>query len=148
MVLVAGLAIFLALYVDDWGRDFTTTEAVIAAGSADRSLRPLRSERSVRELVLAVRGAARRIRNWEYIGEARDEEAVSVLFERTQRLFRFKDDITIRIVDRGDHRLVTGVSASRWGYGDLGRNPRNLRRLLAELRAVLDGAGSLPGDLG
>jgi len=140
----AGLLLFLVFYIDDWGRDFTTNEAFVTPQSTDPGLRALRSERPLEEMVLAIRGAGRRIRNWKYIGEARDEAAVSLLFERTARVLRFTDDITIRVEDRGDHRLVTGVSKSRMGYGDLGRNPKNLRRLLSELEDVLDGAGSLP----
>jgi len=136
----AGLLAIVALQVDDWGRDLRSHEAAIHEGATDARLRPLRSERPTDQLVLAVRAAAKRIRDWEYTGEARDGGTVSILFVRTLRLLRIQDDIVIRIEDRGDHRLVTGISTSRLELADLGRNPRNLRRLLSELRAVLAGA--------
>ena len=78
--------------------------------------------------------------NIEIVGEASDGDSTLVMFVRTSRLFRFKDDITMRIEDQGRERVVTGESRSRVGKGDLGQNPRNLRRLMTELRAVLDGA--------
>jgi hypothetical protein len=139
-VALALLIFFFFFYVDDWGRDFVKNYAVISEFSADPELRPLISDRPSAELVEAVTGAARRIRNWEYAGEASDGEGTLIMFVRTSRLFRFKDDITMRIEDRGRERVVTGESRSRIGKGDLGQNPRNLRRVMAELRAVLDGA--------
>ena len=136
---VAALLLFVGLTVDDWGRDLTSHSAEISTVAVDDSLRPLTSIRSTDDVAEAVRWAARRIRNWEDIGEAEDGAATLLLFVRTHRLLRIKDDVTIRIEDRDGRRVVTGESISRLAIGDLGRNPRNLRRLLAELRAVLDG---------
>lgn len=138
MVLVVAVAFFV-LYIDDWGRDFTSNHAEISDLSLDETLRPLTSQRSAEDLVLAVKWAARRIRNWEYIGDAEDGKATMIIFVRTHRLLRFKDDITIRVEDRGTERVITGESRSRLGLGDLGRNPRNLRRILDELRSILAG---------
>ena len=138
---VAALLLFLLLYIDDWSRDFTSSEAFIASDAKDPDLHPLRSERSTTELIEGVRAAAGRIRNWEQVGEASDGNVARVLFVRTSRLTRLKDDIVIRIEDLGDRREVTGESRSRFRVvGDLGGNPSNLRRFLAELRDVLDGA--------
>ena len=134
------LAAFLFGYVDDWSRDFTTNGASIAHDATDPTLRPLDSNRSTADLLEGVRRAAGRIRNWEYVGEAGDGNTVRVLFVRTSRIWRFKDDVVIRIEDLGNRRVVTGESISRFGIGDLGQNPRTLRRFLAELRAVLAGA--------
>jgi uncharacterized protein (DUF1499 family) len=134
------LAAFLFGYVDDWSRDFTTNEAFIEHDAADPTLRPLESDRSTADLLEGVRRAAGRIRNWKYVGEAGDGNTVRVIFVRTSRIWRFKDDVVIRIEDLGDRRVVTGESRSRFGIGDLGQNPRTLRRFLAELRAVLTGA--------
>jgi hypothetical protein len=139
-VVLALLVFFFFFYVDDWSRDFMNNYAVISEFSADPELRPLISDRTSAELVEALTGGARRIRNWEYAGEASDGDSTLVMFVRTSRLFRFKDDITMRIEDQGRERVVTGESRSRVGKGDLGQNPRNLRRLMTELRAVLDGA--------
>jgi len=140
---VAALLLFLLLSIDDWSRDFTSSEAFIASDAKNPALHPLRSERSTAELVEGARAAAGRIRNWEYVGEASDGNVARVLFLRTSRLTRLKDDIVIRIEDLGDRRQVTGESRSRFRViGDLGGNPSNLRRFLDELRDVLDGAVS------
>jgi len=136
--------VVLFLYIDDWGRDFIRNEASISEQAEDETLRPLTStSRSQDEMIEAVKMGARRIRNWSYIGEAEDGDTMLITFERTNRLLRFTDDITIRIEDRDGTRVVTGESHSRIGIGDLGRNPRNLRRLLHEMRTVLDGAARI-----
>ena len=137
MAIACGL--FLFFYIDDWGRDFSTNHAEISVLSLDESLKPFESNRSTEELVEAVTWAAHRIRSWEYVGEVGDGKTTRLIFVRTNRLFRFKDDITVAIEDQGARRVVTAESRSRIGWGDLGRNPRNLRLLLAELRAVLAG---------
>jgi len=142
LVVVAGLIVFFLLYIDDWSRDFTTNEAFITEDSADRSLRAPQYTLTTTEMIEAVRSAAGRIRNWEYVGEAGDGESVQLLFLRTSRILRFKDDVIIRIERRGGRSVVTGESRSRIGFGDLGQNPRTLRRFLAELQDVW--AGSEP----
>jgi hypothetical protein len=141
---VVGIAVFLFFFIDDWGRDFITNEAFISADNPDPTLRPLLSARSSTQMAEAVKMAARRIRNWSYVGESRHGTTTSILFVRRNRVLRFADDVTIHVQDRGSQRVVVGESRSRIGFGDLGRNPRNLRRLLDELRTVLDGASGAP----
>ena len=60
------------------------------------------------------------------------------MFERTGRLWQVKDDIVLRLEERGAGCRLTGESRSRIEFGDLGQNPRNLRRILAELAVVLE----------
>jgi len=139
VLVLAALVGFVVLSVDDWSRDLTAHQAEISALALDDSLRPISSTRSTDDVVEAVRWAGRRIRNWEHRGEVENDDETLVLFVRTNRLLRIKDDITIRVKNHGDRREVSGESVSRLAVGDLGRNPRNLRRLLAELRAVLEG---------
>jgi uncharacterized protein (DUF1499 family) len=140
-LIFAALAVaFLAIQVEDWGRDLTEHEARIAGSAADPGLRPLQLDRPVDEVVLAVRMAARRMPDWQYVGEARDGAITTLVFERRGRLIRVTDDIEIQIEERGGWRVVSGESRSRLALGDLGRNPRNLRRLLQELRAVIRGS--------
>ena len=69
------------------------------------------------------------------------DDSTMVVFERTGRVWRLKDDIILRVEDQGDRCRLGGESRSRISYGDLGQNPRNLRRILAELRIVLDNRG-------
>jgi hypothetical protein len=141
----AGVALiaWLVLTIDDWGRDFVASHAEIAEDSRE-GLEPLVSQRPSRQLEQAVRWAARRIGNWKLVGTAGDGPTRSLLFVRTNRLLRTKDDIVVNIEDRGPERVVTATSTSRLHVGDLGRNTRNLRRLLGELRDVLDGAARNP----
>lgn len=142
-VLAAAVVLLVVFSVDDWSRDFTASAASITADASDPTLRSRVYDRSAEELVAAVRQAASRIRSWEYVGDTEDGNTTLILFVRAGRIWRFKDDVVIRVDDLGGQRVLTGESRSRIGVGDLGRNPRNLRRLLAELDDVL--AGAAPG---
>jgi hypothetical protein len=143
---VAALAVFLMLNIDDWGRDFVGTRARIADDSTE-ALQPLVSPRSSDELEHAIWWAAKRIGSWEFVGTAGGENNRTLLFVRQSPLLRLRDDIVVRIEDRGNERVVTALSVARLKVGDLGRNPRNLRRLLTELRDVLDGAAPRPAPI-
>jgi len=94
-----------------------------------------------------VRWAGRRIGGFQHVGDsfAGDGEA-TVLFSATSPLLRLKDGVVVHIVDEGRQRIVSASSGTRnpLPIGDLGRNPRNLRRLLTELRDVLEGAARQP----
>jgi uncharacterized protein (DUF1499 family) len=48
---------------------------------------------------------------------------------RRTRVFRFVDDITIQLTEEAGGTRVDAESKSRFGKGDLGQNPRNLREL-------------------
>ena len=139
--IVALSLLALIVTIDDWSRDFTTNYSVMAETSEDPDLRPILLERPADEVVVAIQEAADRIKSWEFIGAARMENSTMVVFERTSRVWRFKDDIILRVEDLGDRCRLGGESRSRIGYGDLGQNPRNLRRILAELQIVLDDRG-------
>ena len=142
LLIAAGLAfVWLFFTVDDWGRDLVSHEAAIVESAEDPGLRPLTTTRTSLEMTEAVKMAARRIRNWHYVGDATEGNSHVLFFVRTNRLLRLKDDVTIRIEDTGPRRQVTGASVGRLAIGDLGRNPRNLRRLFDELRLVLQGSG-------
>jgi len=134
---ILGLVALFAL-VDDPRRDFFEYRAALREDAADPLLRPMVFDRPAAELIEATRDAARRIKNLDYIGTARVDNASTVVFERTSRWLRFKDDIIIRVEDLGSRCRVTGESRSRQEFGDLGRNPRNLRRIVSELFVVLD----------
>jgi len=137
----------VALTIDDWGRDFTGTFAEISDDAPQSDLRPFATRRSTAELAEAVRWAALRIKDWEHVGDSTVDEATTLLFVRTSRILRFTDDIIVRIEDRGTNRVLTATSVARSSWGDLGRNPRNLRRLLVELQDVLDGSSNDPAPL-
>ncbi len=53
-------------------------------------------------------------------------EAGEIRAEATSRLFRFVDDVTVRVRAEGDQTVVSVRSASRVGKGDFGQNARNI----------------------
>ena len=57
----------------------------------------------------------------------------------TTRLWRFKDDVTIRVDPEGEGSVVNIHSQSRIGKGDFGANARRIRQFQAELAARLPG---------
>ena len=75
---------------------------------------------------------------WTLAAEETEGTATVLRFVRTSRLFRFKDDVTVRIDEQADGCLITAVSRSRLGKGDLGQNRRNLRVLLNAVRMRLE----------
>jgi hypothetical protein len=138
-VVVIVAAGWLGATVDDWSRDFEENHAEIGDDSTDPTLRPLRSERSAADLAEGLKWAARRIGTWELTGTSQDGNTTVVTFVRRAWFLGPATDVTLRIEDHGRRRVITGESRSRNGFGDLGQNPRNLRRILGELQAVLQG---------
>jgi uncharacterized protein (DUF1499 family) len=130
----AGTFTAVAVQVDDWGRDLRTTVARTDSAAEDPLLRPLVTRASLDEVAEAVRGTVAELPRWRLAEQARDDGGLTLRCERTSRLFRFTDDVVVRIEDRGSDRLVSAVSRSRVGRGDLGQNPRNLKQLFRALR--------------
>ena len=135
--IAVGVLAALFVTIDDWSRDFTTNYVVMSESAQDPTLRPFIVEFPADELAQATRQAALRIKNWEFVGQAKMDNTTMVVFERTSRVWKFKDDIIIRVEDLNGRSRVSGESRSRLGYGDLGQNPRNLRRILSELQTIL-----------
>ena len=112
----------------------------------------LRSARTARtypvgpeELRAVVGRAVERLPRWTLGGSGEDE--LHAVCE--SRLFRFKDDLRIRLTPRSEDALEApphGVraefeSASRVGVWDLGQNKRNLRKLLGAVDQELGAKG-------
>jgi uncharacterized protein (DUF1499 family) len=72
--------------------------------------------------------------NWSL--ESREQSGDSLQLHLTHRtkLFRFVDDIHVRLTDIHDGTRVDAESKSRIGKADLGQNPKNLRELSQGLR--------------
>ena len=134
----ATLVLSLLLQVDNWKRDLFHNEAETSDDASDPVLRPVRIDQPLEQVVEAVRAVANDLRGWEFVDQRWDDEGTLLHFVRITPVFRFRDDITIRIVaaSRGGSE-VHAHSASRLGMGDLGQNPRNLKELLVPLREVL-----------
>jgi uncharacterized protein (DUF1499 family) len=87
------------------------------------------------ETVLALVGGG--LRGWTLV-EA-DDVAGRIRAEARTLLFRFTDDVEIRVrLDRDAQTRVDLVSASRVGKADLGVNARRIRRFLRCLDRELD----------
>lgn len=136
-----GLGLGALAQVDDWRRDLHVNWARTAPDASDERLRPLRSTRGQEELAGVVEEVARGLPGWRVAGRETSDGALVVRLVRTTRLLRFSDDVTVRIVDEGQARLLTAESRSRVGKGDLGQNPRNLKALLGGVRARLGRGG-------
>lgn len=138
----------LLLSIDDWSRDWVAYAAEIPEDGSTGATKPLVSTRPTEQLVEAVRWAAARVGGFEFVGTTTEGALTTVSLVRTTRPFGLRDDVTVRIRDLGARRIVTGTSVSRLHVGDLGRNPRNLRRILAEVDAVLENAARDPAPFG
>lgn len=87
------------------------------------------------ELARAIESAVEKLPSWTLEG-SQDGTIHAV---RRTRIFRFKDDVTVRISERDAGSEATFESASRVGKGDLGQNPRNLQQLLEAVNEELTG---------
>jgi len=135
---------YVLLGIDDWKRDWVEHEATVAFEASNRHVaRALMelpshpSHVSAAEWSTAVQWAGKRIKNLEFQGEASDGDTRILKFVRTHRLLRLKDDVTVRIASTGREYTIETHSAARLHVGDLGRNPRTIRRLYAELEDVV-----------
>lgn len=142
--LVAVLALgclVVALQVDDWRRDLVVNVAETDPAHPDPLLRPGTVALSVPDAVALVEGAVGALPRWQVMRVTARPTSAELSLERTSRLFRFRDDVTVWIERRKGASVIRARSASRVGRGDLGQNPRNLRQLM---QAIRDRAGSAP----
>ncbi len=72
---------------------------------------------------------------WQLVGSGSGKAGTAIHAIRTTRLFRFQDDVTVRIEPLGKGTLVNVRSASRVGKIDFGQNARNIEELFAALDA-------------
>jgi uncharacterized protein (DUF1499 family) len=88
------------------------------------------------EALARVEAAVRSLPRWRV--EAVDAAAGALTATRRTRLFRFVDDVTVRLEGVGSGTRVHVRSKARVGVGDLGQNRRNVRELFAALAATGD----------
>ncbi len=87
----------------------------------------------------AILHAVHALPNWAIISYDKDRGEVRA--EATTSLFRFVDDVEIRVQSKAEGKqgvLVEVRSASRVGKGDFGQNARNIRKLFEEIKRQLD----------
>jgi uncharacterized protein (DUF1499 family) len=75
--------------------------------------------------------AVNRLPRWSLITS--HPERGEIRAEARTRVFRFVDDILIRVGQQDGGTVVSVRSASRVGRGDFGQNARNIRALFEEL---------------
>jgi uncharacterized protein (DUF1499 family) len=78
-----------------------------------------------------VEAAVRTLPRWAVVST--DVANGTVHATRTTRLWRFVDDITLRLEPTPTGTRLHARSQSRVGKGDLGQNRRNLRQLFAAI---------------
>jgi len=81
----------------------------------------------------AVRDALEGRPGWTVQGSGQGPGGVALSAVHETRVFRFKDDVTVKIRRKGGRTVVSVRSASRIGEWDFGQNARNIRELLAAL---------------
>ena len=135
---------YILIGIDDWGRDWVEHEAELPFEPMNRHVARALAEPPSRpghvtlaEWSDAVQWAGKRIKNLEFAGEASDGDTHILKFVRTHRLLRLKDDVTVRIASNGREHSIETHAAARLHVGDLGRNPRTIRRLYAELEDIV-----------
>ncbi len=89
----------------------------------------------------AVLHAVQRLPRWSLV--AYQPETGEVRAQATSRLFKFKDDVLIRIAHGEGGVAVNVRSASRVGRGDFGQNARNVRAFFEALEQEMQRPQSL-----
>lgn len=92
---------------------------------------PLELSMSPTEAFAHVEATIRHLSRWQV--EQVEPDTATIRATRRSRLFRFVDDVTIRIEPVGDKSRIHARSQSRLGKGDLGQNRRNLIELFQSL---------------
>jgi uncharacterized protein (DUF1499 family) len=100
----------------------------------DPALAPVDLAQSPAELMQRVEAAVRSLPRWQVA----TVDPVAGILKATRRtlIFRFVDDVTVRLEPTGTGTRVHARSQSRVGKGDLGQNRRNLLELFGRLREV------------
>jgi uncharacterized protein (DUF1499 family) len=89
---------------------------------------PLPPAEALAQIESAIRGLPR----WRV--ETIDAAAGTITATRRTRIFRFTDDVTIRLEPIASGTRIHARSQSRVGKGDFGQNRRNVMELFAALR--------------
>jgi len=74
---------------------------------------------------------------WTVVGSGQGPGGTVVSAVHETRLFRFEDEVTVKIRRQGGATTVSVRSRSRVGKWDFGQNARNIRELLEALEAEL-----------
>jgi uncharacterized protein (DUF1499 family) len=129
LAVVACVLMGFASRLENWQRDLSSNSAHLVAHSPDPLLRPFQLPMSAQEAEKHVQKRVGQMPRWKLESIERLEGSTVIHFTRRTRVFRFVDDITIQLTEQAGATRVDAKSKSRFGKGDLGQNPRNLREL-------------------
>jgi uncharacterized protein (DUF1499 family) len=96
-------------------------------------LAPLRTERPPSDAFARALETARRMPSWKVVSEDPAEGLIQAV--STSRIFRFNDDVAIRIRPDSRGSVVDVRSRSRVGQSDLGANAARIRAFFAAFEA-------------
>ncbi|TXD96074.1 DUF1499 domain-containing protein [Psychrobacter frigidicola] len=114
--------------------EYDGSETAEQQGQAYPELKTLSYPQPKAELITAIEQAAKNL-DWELVNTNANEGLIEAT--DTTAWFGFKDDVVIRINDKGDARLVDIRSKSRVGASDLGKNAERIGTFIKELNIVL-----------
>ena len=89
--------------------------------------------RDVASVVKAAQRVVERLPRWTFVGAGQGPGGAEVRAVHKTPVFRFSDDVTVRIRAAGGRATVSVRSKARVGKWDFGQNARNIRELLGEL---------------
>lgn len=114
--------------------EYAGVEVATQQRAAYPELQTLNYTQSKSELVEATKQAIDHL-GWQLVNIDADQGIV----EATDRTmwFGFKDDVIVRITDKGSERLVDIRSKSRVGGSDLGKNAERIHDFTEELDSIL-----------
>jgi uncharacterized protein (DUF1499 family) len=96
-------------------------------------LKPRDHAASVATVAHAAKAVIARMPAWTFVGAGQGPAGTEIQAVHTTRVWRFKDDVTIRITRPGGRTRVSVRSKSRVGAWDFGQNARNIREFLGAL---------------
>jgi uncharacterized protein (DUF1499 family) len=96
-------------------------------------LRPRSYRAGPAEVARAARAALEALPRFRVTGSGSGPRGHEIQAVATTRVFRFEDDVTVRIAREGGRTRLSIRSRSRVGKWDFGQNARNVREVLAAL---------------
>jgi uncharacterized protein (DUF1499 family) len=127
LALLAGVAAALA-----WPR---LNDVETGRTPAYPDLQPRRYTADVAQVSQAARALLGSLPRWRLVGAGSGPGGAELQAVHQTRLWRFEDDVTVRIQRRDGRTVVSVRSRSRVGQWDFGQNARNIRAFLEALDA-------------
>ena len=118
----------------------TKNTAELTEAADDSRLRPWWSDAPPGSVAASIRQWVEQHPRWNFVARQDSAGGVDIDLTHRTRLFRFVDDIHLRLTARPDGTRVDAESRSRVGVGDLGQNRRNLRELSASVPGAAGGS--------